>query len=323
MTATTQESTSATAMPFRAVYHENDVYDRVLLPHWFDGIEDTDHVRVLMNRFHGPAPAAGEGNLKVLELGCGTGRVTAAIEPYAESLLAVDSGAPMLEVFASRFPEAATRLAHIATAVDDLHGEGERFDVVAAFWSLSYPIGDCFEELTADGIQACVDLGEGVSEATSLVEKVVDLVAEGGHLIALFFDADAPEQQVVTRAWERVAPLPGTGRGFARETLINALRRAEDAGLGRLTHTRIGGVSVARDMGAAVDWFTVVHLKSLPVLVDNPDVLAEVEAFVAEYTRDDGTVLLPTGMHVIDFWRIPRDHHLADVVPADGVASVR
>lgn len=295
-------------LPFRAVYHAPDIYDRILLPHWFDGIEDIDHVRALMHRCYGPAPES--GRMRTLELGCGTGRVTAALAPYASSLYGVDFGRPMLDVFRTRYPDATTELADIASAVERLHAAGERFDIVGAFWSLSYPIGDCFEDLTADGIRPRPELAAGVAEAKELVRKIVDLIADGGHLIALFFDSDAPEQRVVTRAWERIAPFPGTGRGFARETLLAALRDAEEDDLGRLTHTRTGGLSVAPDPQAAIHWFTIIHLKSMPALVDDPDIRTEIETFVRQHTTDDGRVLLPTGMHLIDFWRTPRTSHL-------------
>jgi SAM-dependent methyltransferase len=280
----------------------------VLLPHWFDGVEDTDLIARLMHDHHGPPPDT--GNLHILELGCGTGRVTTALAPYAASLHGVDSGAPMVDVFRARYPAAHTTLADIRTAVADLRAGDQRFDVVGAFWSLSYPIGDCFEVLTADGIRPRPDLEQGIADAHSLVHDIVDLLADGGHLLALFFDSDTPEQQVVTRAWERLAPFPGTGRAFARETLLEALRSAENEGLGRLSHTRIGGVSVAETQAAAIDWFTIVHLKSMPALVTDPDTRTEIEAFVSRHTAHDGRVLLPTGVHAIDFWRGPVQRHL-------------
>lgn len=304
-----------TTLPFRAVYHAPDVYDRVLLRHWFDGVEDTDLIRAIMREHHGPVPESAA--LRMLELGCGTGRVTEAIAPYAVSLHGIDSGAPMIDKFTARYPQATATHADIATAVRGLHGAGERYDLVGAFWSLSYPIGDCFETLTSQGIQIRPDLDAGVAEAHQLVRQIVDLVEDGGHLLALFFDSDAPEQRLVTRAWERIAPFPGTGRGFARETLLAALRAAEDDGLGRLSHRRIGGISLADSPAAAVDWFTVVHMKSMPALVADPAVRADVEDFVRAHTDEDGRVLLPTGVHVIDFWRGARTRHL----PSDSEAT--
>lgn len=304
-----------TTLPFRAVYHAPDVYDRVLLSHWFDGVEDADLVRRIMRDQHGPVPES--ATLRMLELGCGTGRVTEAIAPYAAALHGIDSGAPMIDKFTARYPQATATHTDIATAVHALHAAGERYDLVGAFWSLSYPIGDCFETLTSQGIRIRPDLDAGVEEAHQLVREIVDLVEDGGHLLALFFDSDAPEQQLVTRAWERIAPFPGTGRGFARETLLAALRAAEDDGLGRLSHSRIGGISLADSPAAAVDWFTVVHMKSMPVLVADPEVRAEIEDFVQTHTTDAGRVLLPTGVHVIDFWRGPRTRHL----PSDSKAT--
>jgi len=43
-----------------------------------------------------------------------------------------------------------------------------------------------------------------------MLAALLKIIAPGGHLLLLFFDADSPEQRLVTRLWERVHPFPGT-----------------------------------------------------------------------------------------------------------------
>ncbi|MFE4516230.1 methyltransferase domain-containing protein [Kitasatospora sp. NPDC056783] len=295
---------------FREIYQVPGLYDQLLLPHYFDGVEDTELVRRVMERHYG-RPGGGHG-LTVAELGCGTGRVTACLTPYARRLRATDYSRSMIDTFRARYPEAEALRQETKLAVRRMLDEGlaGSFDIVGAFWSLSYPLMDFFEELGAAGIVPRVDLAQGRQEAGGLVRDILRLLAPGGHLLALFFDSETPEQQLVTRAWEKVAPFPGTGRGYTREILLEELQGAEARGEGRLRYSRLGGIAVAPSPEAARVWFTTVHMKSLPVLMDDPHVYREVRAFVDARTQPSGEVFIPTGAYVIDFWAGPAGRHI-------------
>lgn len=304
---------------FRAVYAEPGIYDQVLLPHGFGGISDDELVWQLLREHYGPPPAEpAEPRLRMVEFGCGTGRVTGHLAPYARRLLGVDNSPAMTAAFAARFPAAETRTADTAAALTALHREGAAgsVDVVGAFWSLSYPIGACVETLTAEGIRPVPDPEDGRRRAAALVDALVGLLAPGGHLLALFFDAESPEQRLVTRAWETIAPTPFGDRGYALQILTGALQAAEHRGDGRLRRRHLTGSAVATDPAAARRWFTAAHFKDLPALTGNPALLAEVDALIAESTRADGTVHLPAGVHVIDFHRAPT------ATPATAAAGV-
>ena len=288
---------------FRAVYSEPGVYDQVLLPHYFGGVADDELVRDLLRDHYGPPPA--EPQLVMAEFGCGTGRITRHLAPYARRLLAVDNSPAMTAAFATAFPAADTRCADTADAVELLHREGAagRFDVIGAFWSLSYPLGAYVETLTSDGIRTGLDPAQGLRRAAGFVDALVGLLAPGGHLLALLFDADSPEQRLVTRAWETIAPTPFGDRGYTRKILIDALTGAERRGQGTLRHSHLRGYAVAPDDGAARRWLTAAHFKDLPALVGNRELMAEVEQFIADCARPDGTVHFPAGVHVINFDR--------------------
>jgi len=297
------------ATEFKAVYQTAGIYDAVLPPHYYSGAEDIDLIARLLAEHYGPP----RHQLSMAEFGCGTGRITGRLAPYARRLVAIDSSPAMLGSFQERFPHAQTQCLDTRQAVTQMLDEGlaGAFDVVGAFWSLSYPLGECFEGLTADGVDPVPD-GDGAHrQATQFVRNLVRLVADNGHLVVLLFDAETREQRLVTRAWETIAPSPRGGRSYTRHLLLGQLRAAEDRGEGWLTHTRRSGVAVAPSSDAAREWFNHVHFKNLSALVNDPEVQAAVAVFVDEHTKLSGEVILPSGVHLIDFHaaRGPR-HHL-------------
>lgn len=294
---------------FRSVYETGGVYDRCLLSHYYDGREDLDLISELLVVHYGQ-PA---GNLAVAEFGCGTGRVTTRLAPHARHLTVADSSPAMIDTIHSQYSHARILCADTRDAVGDLLGEGQAgsFDLVGAFWSLSYPLGEFFETMTKEGIQPVTDVTAARSYAKTFVRDMTRLLAPDGHLLVLFFDSDTPEQRLVTRLWERVALFPEEGRSYTRNLLLEGLRDAEESGDGTLTHTRRSGTAWAPNVDAAIAWFTVVHLKSFPVLVNDAGVQDEIRDFVRRYERPSGEVTLPSGVHVIDFHATGHPaHHL-------------
>lgn len=285
-----------TETTYRAVYSEEGRYDELLLPHVFGEATDVGLVAEAMCRHYGEP---GSPNLAVCDLGCGTGRVTSALAPYAAHLCGVDSSGAMIDAFTHRFPDSETVCADIPEAVTRLGPAS--FDVVGAFWSLSYPIMAYFEHLDADGISPHLDSRRASEAAGRLIDGIVALLKPGGHLLVEFFDAESPEQQVVSRLWERLAPPPGGDRSFSRRVLFEALTRAERQGRGVFNVRHFVGHALARDSDAARDWFLHVHAKSHPLILDDPRTEPEVDSFIASHRRPDGTIHLPTGVHLLDF----------------------
>ncbi|MFJ4097486.1 methyltransferase domain-containing protein [Kitasatospora sp. NPDC089913] len=287
---------------FNAGYRSADTYNEMLPPHYYDGVEDTDLVEDLLTRTFGPAEHNRQG-LRVLDLGCGPGRVTERLAPYAGELHGTDKSEGMVRRFAASFPQARATVGDTESVVAQLLADGSAggYDLIGSFWSMSYPLLECFEETGPNGVVAVGDPAAGVLRADRIVEGLVRLLADDGHLVMLFFDADSAEQRLVTRLWERIAPFPGSGRGYTWQLLEQGLLRAEREGRGTLTTSRVSGVAVAEDARAAREWFRIGHLNSFTGLVDDPDVLAEIDAFVAQNTAPDGRVLIPSGVHLVHF----------------------
>ncbi|EFM08973.1 Methyltransferase type 11 [Paenibacillus curdlanolyticus YK9] len=81
--------------------------------------------------------------LDIVDLGAGTGRLTAALAPYAKSIKALDASAAMLQVNASRLLKGG--FANWTTAVADLRKlplEDQSADLIVAGWSICYLASD-------------------------------------------------------------------------------------------------------------------------------------------------------------------------------------
>lgn len=291
-----------TGNAFRAVYETAGTYDKLLLRHYFGGREDVDLLGDWLDDNYGVP----RSDLDIAEFGCGTGRMTAALAPFARDLTLADYSGTMVRAVAEKYPAARTICADTSDAATLLlrSGRANHFDLVTAFWSLSYPIGEFFEELTPEGVRPRCDQVLARSRARQFVLDLVRLVAPGGHLLAMLFDADTLEQQLVTRAWEKVAPFPAGGRAYTRHVLLDALRGAENNGDGVLVHTRLGGVAWALTRAAAREWFFGVHFKHHPRLLGDRQLASAVEDFLDRYETPDGRVGLPSGVHLIDFHAI-------------------
>lgn len=285
---------------FNVGYLDAAVYQAMLPPHYYHGTDDVGLVRQLLDRELGPPPAT--PSRRVLDLGCGAGRVTTVLVPYAGELLGTDKSHGMIEAFRCTFPRAEVRRGDTETVVRALHEQRPRtFDLIGSFWSMSYPLLECFEDTTAHGVVTTTDPATATTRARTLIRRLVELLAPDGHLVMLFFDAHTPEQRLVTRLWERIAPFPGTGRDHTWNLLRTGLHDAEADGLGQLTTTRLPGVAVAATARAAHDWFRLGHLNALPQLLKDPQVRAELDAFITQHQQPNGRILIPSGVNIVDF----------------------
>jgi len=83
------------------------------------------------------AAAPGLAGARVLEIGCGDGRLTRRYAERAAAVLAIDRNADRVEAGRSAFPSGpAGRVELRAEAFEDLAAADRSFDVVILSWSL-------------------------------------------------------------------------------------------------------------------------------------------------------------------------------------------
>lgn len=275
------------------IYAEPGLYDDVLPEYRFHGMSDVELLETELQ--HLPEP---EHPGRALEIGCGTGRMTHALRAAtlaADHLTCIDSSATMLTAFRLQHldldpvqTDARTYVHEAATRTP-----AERFDLIAACWSLNYPLLECFERNTGTAIVQR-DFDEGLRDAGAFLNDLTSVLAPGGHLLSVFFDPDSAEQAFITDIWETIAPFPGTGRDFTRRLLQDHLDNA--AGTTLTAHH--AGHSHARDLTQARNWFIQGHLKNFPALTTQDHVRSMIEEFLAQYVQEDGSVQVPVGVYV-------------------------
>ena len=91
---------------------------------------------------------------------------------------------------------------------------------------MSYPLGDCFEEMTAKGIRPVPDQAAAREQAGRLVRDLVALVPPYGHFLVLFFDSESTRATVGDPAVGKDRPVsrrrPGLHPACLR-LILNAL----------------------------------------------------------------------------------------------------
>jgi SAM-dependent methyltransferase len=278
-----------------SMYAKVGLYDEILPPYIFDGQSDEE----LLATELAALDRRGAAGTKALELGCGTGRMTTVLRRHAPRLICIDNSEAMLTVFRQRHPDLHVKCIDARTHVSD---SIETFDLVTAFWSLNYPLLSCFESHNGTEIRQ-LDPDEGLHNARAFLRALLERVGPAGNLLVFFFDDESPEQQLVTRLWERIAPFPGTGRGFTRILLLDYLMNLQDQGEGSVTHRHLLGHAHADSLRSARRFVLEGHLRSFPGLADHPDVLNEVDQFLNKYRNSNGTVDIPAGLHIVRFAR--------------------
>lgn len=277
------------------IYSRPGLYDEALPRYIFDGSSDEELLHEELTRLTRNGPAG-----RVLELGCGTGRMTRIIRDFSENVTCIDSSITMLEAFRARYPALKAIHTDARTLIDKASNADpvQRFDLIVACWSLNYPLLECFETNTGSAIVPR-DVREGYHDAMAFLRGLVGVLSSGGRLVAFFFDPDSAEQRFVTDTWESVAPFPGTGRNYTRELLLRYLSSAD----GVTTTRHHAGQLHSRDLAHAEQWFLDGHFKSFPQLVRDREIQGAIRDFLTRHAHEDGSIQVPAGVYVTTFTR--------------------
>ena len=211
------------------------------------------------------ATLALRGDERVLDLGCGDGRVTAQIAALVPrgSVLGIDPSPRMLEVARTRIGPATSNLAFAAGTAETLDRDGE-FDVVVSFNALHW----------------VADLGtalRGIRRA---------LVDDGTAYLQFVCDGERPSVEDVTLECTRREPysqhLGGTPPPYHHRWPAEIAALAQEAGL-RLTAEQVDDLAWDfGDAGALLDWLRVGFGDWLRPVPDD----ATREALLREAARD-------------------------------------
>jgi SAM-dependent methyltransferase len=205
-----------------------------------------------------------------IELGCGTGRFTRLLANFSKNLIATDPSTSMVNYCRHLLQEIPSCKVYQASAERVvLSGTISKVDLVAAFWSLSYPL-QSFLELRqgADGkIVQRVSNEDAAGEIQLFLSRLFQENLNRVYLI-IFFDESSEEQIWVTEQWLRLAPLPGGCRNFTWLKLESYLDQLSQRGHSVKIET-VKGVLICEDEEHLTKIFLDHHLRGMIPIGEN------------------------------------------------------
>lgn len=179
-------------------YIDPEYYKKLLKEYTYRGKSDIE----LFTDF-AESQLIGRDNLKVLELGCGTGRVTteflSKFGDNVQEIHLVDLSSEMLESSKQNLQYLKNILFQKSDIIDFLAETNEKYDFVFAIWSISTSIH-----------QKMLSLGEEEGRNFSLItlkKFVKDNLKPGGSIFILHYDSLSDEQRIKFHHWAKVLPF--------------------------------------------------------------------------------------------------------------------
>ncbi|MCR6473754.1 class I SAM-dependent methyltransferase [Bacillus safensis] len=277
-------------------YVEASYYNRILKEYIFNNKTDLEYFKDwFSNNFH--------KNSSVLELGCGTGRVSElALELASDShsLTLLDLSNQMLNFTQDKFKN-HNHINYInSDSIDFLWETKKTYDLVYSLWSFSHSI---HQILTANGFNKGKEYVQG-----GLNKFLKENLKRESSFFLIHFDSQSSEQKILINQWKKVFPI------FDNHNQQSPSKLLIDEELNKLKEERvidftsshfIGKPIVYASENEALETFMNFHMESYfneSELV--LDIISELKNYFKNYTNDLGEISIPPGCFIYNIKRI-------------------
>lgn len=281
-------------------YVEPQYYERLLRPYVFlcgeDGefMEDTELLRA-----HAVSELERRPIEDVLELGIGTGRATDAILELVSpcSYYAVDLSPRMIASCQKKY-RGNEQVLHLSQddAISYLLDCDRHFDMACSLWSFSHAVH-----------QNILNRADGTERVELAIRRLLtELLRPGGTFFLIHVDTCSPEQKILARQWNRVMEVFDEGHQSPSKQHVDAiLARLSGEGEVSVVNRRLVGQEILySSLEKAMEIFLNFHLEShFNNRPDLSEVYHDVEQYLRQYLRRDGTVAVAPGCFVYEVSR--------------------
>ena len=274
------------------LYKSPKHYEKLLPNYNFDGKGDKEYLDSWLNMNH---PNIGN----VLELMCGSGRMTQVLNKYANDIVGVDKSSQMLKVAMGRFKNAHNIhfvSSDVDTYIDKIIKTAEisTFDSIVSFWGINYWLHNGFLRFDHHGklIQALTPGEIEIAEklAIAKLKRLLENAKSGSRFVFFHVRSDTEEQSIHRKYWGKMnsifAPPLKTPSQIVIEKVLSELYKD-----GKLTYEikYVNGSVKFYNLEMALEIFMNFHSKGY--FNDRPECID----LLKEFTKDLSIHKLPNG----------------------------
>ncbi len=272
-------------------YVEPHYYDHLLKDYVFDGKPDLkffgDHLNELPRK----------NDLSILELGCGSGRVTKILfEKISEwnKIELVDLSQRMLEFTKKKFKTIKNMQYSNSDSIDFLAATQDKFDLIYSLWSFSH---STHQMMIKRGLE------EGSKYIKKVIEKMIlENLSQSGTFFLIHFDSMSDEQRILMKQWRKVFEIyKNISEQSPSKLLIDEVfSLLERKGFIELEINHHQGQEIIYEsMNEALEIFLNFHMESFfneHNLVE--EVIEELSNYFKKYQKEDGKIGIKPGCFI-------------------------
>lgn len=269
-------------------YLPPEYYQHLLKPYIFGGVSDLS----LLKKF-----LYNKNFLKVLELGCGTGRASDAVistMPTADYTFS-DLSKRMLKVARQHLPKNSSFI--ISDAVEYMENTKDVYDFVYTLWSFSHSTHQHIHRL---GVEKAGDY------ISFVIKKFIrENIVKGGSLFLIHFDSLSQEQSILMRQWKRVFTAFSNieEQSPSKQIIDKILLELDTKGEIMLSINHLKGYAIHyKSEDEVLETFMNFHLETyFNNLSLNESVINDIKGQISKYRNKDGSYDITPGCYVYSF----------------------
>lgn len=277
-------------------YVNPEYYNTILKDYVFEQKTDLEHFKEWLNK-------VSIGNGKVLELGCGSGRVTDVflenIKNY-KSLTLLDLSKQMLDYCKVKYKD-NDKISYVnSDTIEYLRATQEKYDIVYTLWSFSHSVHQIFHT------KGLVFGKEYIKN--SILKFIKNNISNNGSFYLIHFDSLSDEQKILLKQWKKIYPT------FERNDIQSPSLLLVDEVFEELKREKcivytkrhfIGKEIEYADENEALEIFMNFHMESFfneNELLSN--VIAELKEYFKKYSNEEGKIRIKPGCFIYEVKRL-------------------
>lgn len=293
--------------PVNALYSNIEYYEKLISQNKVVQNSDEDYLDCYLEENY-------QNMGKVLELGCGTGRMTKILHKYAREIIAADKNSQMLDAAKKKF--LGTSNVHFVLSEMDNYinnaiktNEISKFNSITSFWGINYMLHYDFLRINPNGklinAKSPKEIKKAEVLATRKFKRLLEYSKSGTRLIFFHVRSDTEEQYITRKHLGKVNLLFTSNRKTPSHKIIEkTLSEMQKEKRLEYSIKYIDSTVKFENLEMALEIFFNFHLKGY--FNKRPECISifnEIQNDLSGHMLHNGKVKLGTGFILFDILR--------------------